>query len=296
MISSNKYSYLVVNADDYAYFEFVSKGILEAARNGIVRATGILANSSFFEEHIPWLKDTPNLDVGMHLNLTTGHPLSEEMKKSLVQYGSRFPEKFAITRAILLGKIKLKSVEAEWRAQIERCLSAGLNISFINSHEHIHMLPPLFKLTNKLADEYKIPHVRYSMPDFTLNSSVSALFRDSIISLLGLYDKRYCTNPVTGFFGMGQSGKLDMEYIKKCIDKMKPGKVYELMCHPGSYNNENINNSDLLSYHNWNDELEALTNPSVNKYLSDKNIKLIAYRDLTVEGNQLKVHGLRDIA
>ena len=37
----SRYSYLIVNADDYGYHDCVSKGILSAARQGIVTATGI---------------------------------------------------------------------------------------------------------------------------------------------------------------------------------------------------------------------------------------------------------------
>ena len=35
---------LIVNADDYGYFDCVSKGILESASRGIVTATGVFAN------------------------------------------------------------------------------------------------------------------------------------------------------------------------------------------------------------------------------------------------------------
>ncbi len=293
---SNCCSYLIANADDYGYFEFVSKGIIEASNNGIVRATGVLANSNFFDEHVSWLLEASNLDVGVHLNLTTGKPLSKEMQNALVQYNCEFPGKFTITKSILLGKIKLENVEVEWRAQIERCLSAGLKVNFINSHEHIHMLPSLFKLTNRFADEYKIPHIRFSLPESTVSLSAGAFVRDSIMSLLGMYNKRYYVKPTASFLGMSKSGKLDLEYLKQCLDQMKPAKVYELMCHPGCYNNEKVTDASLLQYHGWNAELDALTHPSVLEFLSDKNIKLIGYRDLLVEGNQLKVNNLRNVA
>ncbi len=296
MPGNNCCSYLIANADDYGYFEFVSKGILEASNNGIVRATGVLANSNFFDEHISWLREASNLDVGIHLSLTTGKPLSKEMQNALVQYNCEFPGKFTITKSILLGKIKLESIEVEWRAQIERYLSAGLKVNFINSHEHIHMLPSLFKLTNRFADEYKIPHIRFSLPESTINLSAGAFVRDSIMSLLGMYNKRHYDKPAARFLGMSKSGKLDLEYLKKCLNQMKPGNVYELMCHPGSYNNEKAIDASLLKYHSWNSELDALKHPSVLNFLSDKNIKLIGYRDLLIEGNQLKVNNLRDVA
>ena len=35
---------LIVNADDFGYFPCVSRGIIEAARAGVITATSVLAN------------------------------------------------------------------------------------------------------------------------------------------------------------------------------------------------------------------------------------------------------------
>src|SRR5438067_2291957 len=47
-------AYLIVNADDYGYFPCVSRGIADAARQGAVTATGILANRSDLQEQMEW--------------------------------------------------------------------------------------------------------------------------------------------------------------------------------------------------------------------------------------------------
>ena len=63
-IGSFDYVFLIVNADDYCYSEGVSRGILETIKNGIVTATGVLANSPNFETHISKLLEFDRLDIG----------------------------------------------------------------------------------------------------------------------------------------------------------------------------------------------------------------------------------------
>ena len=108
MTSESPCSYLIVNADDYGYFNCVSQGILKSASHGIVTATGIFANSTHFDEHIGWLRGNTTLDLGVHLNITDQAPLSINMRNRLSRWEGCFPGKYAIVRALLSGTITLK--------------------------------------------------------------------------------------------------------------------------------------------------------------------------------------------
>lgn len=258
---------------------------MRAAQNGIVTATGILANSKCLTDQTLWLQNTPALDVGVHLNLTSGTPLSSEMRNLFSSNNHEFPNKLSIVKSILLGRIGIANIETEWRAQIERCLSENLNIQFLNSHEHVHMLPSLFKLTLSLANEYGIGHVRLATPELFSDFTGGAIIRDSAMAILSKVNQRHLKKPTVKFMGMGQSGRLDITYIRKCIARMEPGNIYELMCHPGYYNNEKVENESVLFYHDWMGELEALTHESIFELLIDNNVKLISYRDLNIVTN-----------
>ena len=132
MASSERLAYLIVNADDYGYFGFVSKGILQAFRCGIVTATGIFANSAHFDEHVAWLADYPELDLGVHLNLTAGAPLTDCMKCKFAHCRERFPGKYAIAKAVLTGSLSPEDIAQEWRAQIDRPVIPGPLVFLIN--------------------------------------------------------------------------------------------------------------------------------------------------------------------
>ena len=282
-------SYLIVNADDYGYFNCVSQGILDLARLGIVTATGIFANSNQFGYHIEQLHHDKSLDFGVHLNLTNQTPLTPELRKKLARWDGCFPSKYTVIRLLLMGVISTKDVENEWRAQIVRCVENNLDIRFLNSHEHIHMVPALFKVIHRLAVEHDIPHVRFPAPELFHSLTAGALIRDGSMMLLKSLNSRHLTIQPLRFFGMGQSGKLSVSYLQNGLSKLLPGQIYELMCHPGYYDTNEINNLKLLDYHDWQGEFDTLINPKIRNMFHEYNIRLIGYRHLCIQGGKLRV-------
>jgi predicted glycoside hydrolase/deacetylase ChbG (UPF0249 family) len=277
---------LIVNADDYGYYDCVSRGILQSARHGIVTATGILATGTRFDEHIAWLDEHDTLDVGLHLNLTDREPLTQDMRKRLARWQGRFPPKFAGALAVMSGALPVPDVRVEWRAQIERCLDKDLPIRFINSHEHIHMLPPLFRLAGELAREYGIAHVRLPTSEWLRNWQPGAFVRDTVMKGLAVLNRSRLDRPAPAFLGMAHSGRLSLAALRDLLPRLKPGGVYELMCHPGLRVDAEIDNPRLFGYHDWEGELDALTHPEARALLDRHQIRLIGYRDLDRQDQQ----------
>ena len=113
MDTSPEWACLIVNADDYGYFDCVSRGILASNEHGIVTATGIFANSPHFDRHIEWLGDDKALDLGVHLNLTDQTPLTPDMRSRLTSWSGRFPDKYRIAKAVLSGVVSAEIVKRE---------------------------------------------------------------------------------------------------------------------------------------------------------------------------------------
>ncbi len=283
-------AYLIINADDYAYFDCVSRGILACADAGTVTATGVFANSPLLDEHAAWLEGYPALDVGVHLNLTDRMPLTRPLTSALSGCHGRFPGKFAISRAILARRIPVHLVRDEWRAQIERCLANNLRPRFLNSHEHIHMLPPLYPVAVALADEYGIGHVRFSTPEWPRTASASALMRDGIMAVLAGINRLRMVRAAPGFLGMSESGRLSSQFLSQLLPKLRPGRIYELMCHPGSPATGETVDERILSYHDWDLERRTLSDPQTKVELARHNIRLIGYRHLRITPEGLRVY------
>jgi hypothetical protein len=278
---------LIVNADDYGYFRCVSHGILKSATQGVVTATGVFANTIHFGEHAARLRDCEALDAGVHLNLTDGTPLTGDMQKTLLRWSGRFPRKFAMAKAILSGAIKVDAVKREWRAQIERCLEHRLKLRFLNSHEHMHMLPTLLPVAKALARDYDIEHIRFPTSRLAGSLSRGSLFRSAVIKMLETINRRHMNSPTAHFLGMEASGRLDMQYLQESVPRLRAGRVYELMCHPGDFDPQEVGDPRLLRYHDWQGELRTLTSPALRELLDRNGVRLVGYRHLEIRDDRL---------
>ena len=287
MGSSSRGASVIVNADDYGYFDCVSRGILASASQGIVTATGVFANAPHFDEHVAWLRECDGLDVGIHLTLTTGEPLTSDMRKGLSRWSGRFPGKFPMAMAIISGAISVEGIAGEWRAQIERCRSSGLRVRFLNSHEHMHMLPALFRVTSALARDHAISHVRYSTSSLAWKMSGDALSRGAIMKALATINRREAKVPAARFLGMETSGRLDLPYLERTDPYLRAGEVYELMCHPGHYDAQEVSDPRLVGYHDWEGELRTLTSTAARTLLDRHGVTVIGYRHLEVTSGRL---------
>jgi predicted glycoside hydrolase/deacetylase ChbG (UPF0249 family) len=289
MASQSEGACLIVNADDYGYFRCVSSGILKAATDGIVTATGVLSNAADFAEHAAKLRDCEALDVGVHLNLTDGVPLTTGLRNRLSRWSGSFPGKFAMVGAMLSRTVRIEDVDREWRAQIERCLDHGLRVRFLNSHEHLHMLPSLFALTKTLAKDYDIRHIRFPTSQLTGSSSNGSLFRGVVIKVLEMLNCRHASTPRARFLGLETSGKLDLPYLRRNLPRLGAGEIYELMCHPGEFDALEVTDARLPRYHDWEGELTTLTSSAARELLDRNGIRLIGYRHLEIRGDRFVV-------
>lgn len=271
---------LIVNADDFGYFDSVSRGIMHAIEAGGVTATGVMANSAGLSNRLESLQGVNgSVDLGVHLNLSLGKPVTRSMRRRLGRWSGRFPTKFTVAVAVLRGAIPIDDVRAEWIAQIERCLELGVDPWFLNSHEHIHMLPPLYTVAHELAEEYEIPHVRCVSPDSMTSVPRHGMFRNLVAGALHHVNPKR-ERASLQLLGLGASGKLTSEYIRRRFSTLQPGRAYELMCHPGYYDPAEISEQHLIRYHDWESELGLLTGRAFETICTEHGIRVIGYRDL----------------
>ncbi|MDD1626287.1 MAG: ChbG/HpnK family deacetylase, partial [Methylococcaceae bacterium] len=142
-------------------------------------------------------------------------------------------------------------------------------------HEHIHMLPLLFPLTLELAREYNIPHVRLTQAEWLAPFGVSALVRNTLMQAVNR-PRLKVQSPI--FLGLSRSGKLDFDYLETIFAKLKPGGIYELMCHPGRFDPNEISDARLMSYHDWDGELALLKSQKVHALYEKFGIRLSHYQ------------------
>lgn len=270
---------MVVNADDFGYFDGVSRGILDAMERGVVTATGVMANGPALTRWVDRLRALPSVSVGVHLNATLGVPLTEPVRVSLQPWQGMFPAKGEFALAVTRGRIAVEVVLQEWRAQIRRCLDLGLKLDFLNSHEHLHLLPALYSKVRGLADEFGITHVRAPHAEWGPKLTLAGCVRSSaFLAMSALLPKPPRAEPE--LLGLASSGRLTREYFEWRLARLQRDRDYEMMCHPGWNDPAAQAEPKLAAYHDWEGELQTLMSADFVRLLAANRIELGSYADL----------------
>ncbi|MBD7908221.1 chitin disaccharide deacetylase [Sporosarcina gallistercoris] len=148
---------VLFNADDFGLTKGVTDGIIQAHTNGVVQSTTLMMNGLATDYAVAKAKMLPSLQVGIHLVLTYGKPLSDDVPTLLNEQGS-----FKYTNTFKqMEPPNIEEVEKEWRTQLDAFLATGLPLHHIDSHHHVHGWPVLKEVVLALSKDYDVP-VRYT--------------------------------------------------------------------------------------------------------------------------------------
>jgi predicted glycoside hydrolase/deacetylase ChbG (UPF0249 family) len=269
---------LVVTADDVGLHPGMTLGALEAHEEGIVTACSVVANGRAFEDAVERLRDHPKLDVGVHLTLVGERPLSpsERVRSLLGRDGAFLPNFRAFTRRYLLGRINAAEVEEELRRQIERLLAAGLTVVHVNSHQHLHVLPKIFEIVLRLAEEYGIGFIRVPNAPAAGRFSWRSL-EISVLNRIGGRARRKLSGTpirtVDRTVGVLDAGRLTPEKLSQILAHVEG--ITELVCHPG-LGDQSLSDAYDWGYE-WGRETAALCDPRWRDLLREQRIELISF-------------------
>jgi predicted glycoside hydrolase/deacetylase ChbG (UPF0249 family) len=279
----NRTSQLIVNADDFGIAEAVNRGIVEAFDRGIVTSTSIMATGAAFEDAVELARTRPKLAVGVHLVLTEQQPLiGATAAATLVGPEGRFsPHVTQLLGKQLRGRISLPEVRLELDAQLRRVRAAGIDVSHLDGHQHVHVLPGIAGVVGELATAHGISAVRYPSERVRryMFRSVRYARRVAEQTALSLFcasapwkHLRRCDDFVGFYFG----GRLDEANLATVLGGLPVGRTVELMCHPG---HEDMQPAGDWQYA-WAAERDALVSPRIRDLVAERGMRLISYRDV----------------
>ncbi|MHC4154180.1 MAG: carbohydrate deacetylase [Planctomycetota bacterium] len=152
---------LIVNADDFGFSKAVTDGIIDCHQHGCVTSTTLMANMPATEYAAEQAAGLPGLSVGVHLVLNGGRPISHPASiPDLVNAdGSFFGAGEAVRRAKCL-QLPTEQAEEEFSAQVEKCLSLGINPTHCDSHHNITVNPQPCIAMMRVAKRFNIPSLR----------------------------------------------------------------------------------------------------------------------------------------
>jgi predicted glycoside hydrolase/deacetylase ChbG (UPF0249 family) len=267
---------LIINADDLGLHPLIDAGILRCLREGIVTSVSICASGGHFVEAAAGARDA-GLDVGVHLTLVGEAPVSSPDALPTLAPAGRLPGGYAaLFRRLLFRQVHIAEIELELNAQVARVRDAGLEVSHLDSHQHVHLHPSLLPVTFRVARRFGIRALRAA-------PSVDALvgLRPAVLALFAHRAARRARQEglkvPDAVLGLAETGGLSEERLLRVLDRLPPG-TSELVCHPGA-GDAAIGTAYGWHFH-WDDEAQALTSSRVRESLERHGVRLVRYRDL----------------
>lgn len=247
---------LIVNADDFGRARGINRGVLRAHRDGIVTATTLMVGAPASEDAGRMAQEAPTLDVGTHLVLTYGRPVSDPASvPSLVERDGSFPRR---PDAFLgTGRADRDEALAEYRAQVSRARALlGRAPTHLDSHHWLHDEPALEWAITTLARETGLP-VRPH------DDAQRDRLRAAGIPTVDHYRRDF-----------QHAGHVDIATLERIIGDLDDG-VTELGCHPGEPDAELAATSTYASLRS--DELATLTDRRAKAALARNGVALAGY-------------------
>jgi predicted glycoside hydrolase/deacetylase ChbG (UPF0249 family) len=255
---------VIINCDDLGSSHAANVGVYEAVRDG-------LATSASLMVPCPWAREAAaryrGEDVGVHLTLNAEYDLYRwgpiTQAPSLLDGDGGFPR----TLLDLWDHADLDEARRELRAQVERAILWGFDVSHLDSHMGtLQLKPEFFDIYVDLALDFGLP-VRLSgastertigFPFRKLAAEEGVVFPDNLVTVPGVGSRRQ---------------------IERAVYDLRPG-VTELYVHPA------IDTPELraLTPDDWaarvDDHDLVVTDHTLRTMLDRAGAHLIGYREL----------------
>jgi len=280
--------FLIINADDFGLHKDINAGIIKGFKEGCITSTSLMCSAPAFDDAVALAKANPALGIGIHLTLVGGvQPLlARNRVSSLVDDKGFFPSDYIqfIKKFMSFG-IKTNEIKDELSAQLKRGLATGLNITHVDSHQHLHVLPGITEIVADLCVDYGIKYVRIPAEAISWTGGYQA----NLSRKIGRFGLTLCSEMAKRklkraglkspehFYGMLAGGNLDAVLVGKMIEALPEG-VSEIMTHPG-LNSEVLGKLYPWGYH-WEEELAAFLSAENKNEIRTRGITLINFGGL----------------
>jgi len=242
-------------ADDYGLDNTSSMHILQCIDKGALNKVSVFPNLEKIDLYK--ILENKNVRISLHLNLVEGKCMADSDEVNLIaDKNSNFKYTFGglLKHSLLHKKEFEEQAYKEIKAQVMFWKSIlPEDVPFcIDSHQHTHMIPAVFKALIRVLDEEKInleymripkepllPYIK--TPSIYFTYSAVNIIKQWLLNFLWLINKKQANKykiPTSYFMGILFSGKMDEERVNKILPhyiKMseKDGSDIEVLFHPG---------------------------------------------------------------
>ena len=265
---------LAITADDFGLDPAVNRGIVDLARQGALSSVSLMLHRDASLEGLSELVAT-GVALGAHLVFVEERPLvSADDLNGLLNSDGRLPSNWKeLLTGLLFRPRWAAALGAEAAAQLDRFHDLGLSLSFINSHQHVHLFPPLWLVLKPLFAKYPSAFVRFA------NSMRPGFRKQAMVDLSGAisYKLSAPANPTTYPLGIDAAGHFDHPAAVSALLRAKlmllAGLAPELVVHPG---HEPLTNREQYAHwrYQWEEEAAFLSSNVFLDMLRQQNLEI----------------------
>ncbi|MBK7174708.1 MAG: ChbG/HpnK family deacetylase [Bacteroidales bacterium] len=259
---------LIIRADDMGSSHSANLACIETARKGIVTTIEVMAVTPWFPEAVTLLAENPDIEVGLHLTLTSEWDLVKwgpltDCPNLRDKNGYFFPRLKANTyypgQSVAEQPWTLAEIEKEFRAQIELALRNIPQLSHLTGHMgSIGLNKEVAEMTLRLAREYHL-----------------SLVDDNPETNYDIID--------SGYPGTHHSYTEKEASFLSLLDGMEAGKTYCFLEHP-AYDNAEMQGIHHKGYENVASDRQGVTDlftsEKVSTAIKQKGIQLVGFNEV----------------
>ena len=150
----------MIHEDDVAFCQGANDAFFELSALGTISSGSVMVPCPWFSDLALRAADAGSIDLGVHLTLTSEHegyrwgPISRPSDAAgLTDDAGYLWPRVSQVRA----HADADAVEAEWRAQIDRAVAAGIDVTHLDAHMGAALAPEWCDRYVALGVEYGIP-------------------------------------------------------------------------------------------------------------------------------------------
>lgn len=155
---------VILNADDFGASEETLRATIECFEANALTGATIMVGMEQTGAAVAYAKAHPEYAFGLHLRLVAdggARPLAgPEAVPALVDEDGRFLPARSVRLLALRGRLPAEQLEREIAAQLGVLVRAGIPISHVDSHKHVHKLPQVAAALGRTLPRFGITRVR----------------------------------------------------------------------------------------------------------------------------------------
>lgn len=271
---------VVLHADDIGMCQATIPAIENLFNAEIISSAAVMVPCAWFPALAAYARSNPQADIGVHTTLTSEWdryrwgPLStRDTSSGLLDRDGYFPQ----STAELWAQVDGNALKAEMRAQIDKALAAGIEITHIDSHMGAAFEPRFLGIYTALAEEYAVPAFLPRMTaEIAQQRGMSAEQFDMVEHMQSVLE----ANGVPLFDSMGfmplDQHEERVAEAKRQLSQLPAGLSY-FICHPAMDTPE----LRMLAHTDWQARVAdytAFTSAELRDFIRSSGIQVVGMR------------------